>query len=1094
MRLDALHIRRLPGIQGTLAVDSFSAGVNVVTGANASGKSSLLRALRLLLTPRRDDPPNVMLEAVFSDDHHRWQVERIGREILWHRDGEPHAPPPLPDADTLGGYLLPVDELLQLSRTDQAVASRLRRELAGGYDLSVLRGDGGVFAVHPRRDRTAGETLQHSEQALRRAEADNRQLLEQRRRLPELDEDIARAGTALRRAQQYRAGLELADACRATREARLYLDRFPDSMPEGITAEEVDNLEKARERESGQAEAAREEADAALARLQATGMEETAPEASAIAAMRTRLDELRDLEARREKACEEQAAAAERMREAGELLGIDVGSRAQLDTAQVARLEEAVQELAQAAADHRQARAVAAAHEANAPAGRPAARRHLAVAFTLIGGGAPAGGGFAGWGPLGWWAVLAAAAAAAGVIGLAWLLRQALRPATATGRDAAAADRLNEADQALAAARERLRARAAEAGLQLDPEHIAQHFQLVLQRVVALDQARAEHAGASARIHHLDDSAGPLRERLVEFLNGWDAAADGRDPAALGRALETLDQQTQTAWQAQREYQQAQEKEARARAAARDADARLRELYQRAGVEPGDRATLLERIRDLPAWEQARDALRTARIQEDTARQRLSDAPEDIRARAEAEDTAWLQEQLNIAAAEADRHEALIHERAGIDHALRDAERQLRLEAARAERDEAAEAVADRYEQRMIAEAGRCLLDEVEQEHRSRHRPEAIRLADERLRRFTHDAFTLELNDAGEPCARETATAAVRPLAELSVGTRMQLLIALRMAWVEQHEQHHVALPLMLDEALTTTDPARFDAVAGALHALTRAEARQLVYLTAQPEDAERWRRATGEAPRVIDLDRLRMPDTPPPEPLPLPARERIPAPEDHDRESYAAALGVPAVDPRAPAGSLHLFHLLGDDLALLHRLLADFHVTTLGQADSLLQGPAGQRHLDQAARRRLVHRIAAARAWFDAVDIGRGTPVDRPALEQGPMSNWQHLDALAERAAEVAGDPRAFVESLRDNRISGVGPKKIEQIAAWLEEQGFVDPRSPLDATERWHHVLARLPDEATAVAEAQWVVAALEQAVGQEASADGNAVMAGW
>lgn len=1093
MRLEALHIRRLPGIQGPLEVDTFGAGVNVVTGANASGKSSLLRALRLLLTPRRNDPANLMLEAVFSDDHHLWQVERIGREILWHRDGETHAPPPLPDADTLGGYLLPVDELLQLSRTDQAVASRLRRELAGGYDLSALRGDGGVFAIHPRRDRLAGEGLRQAEQALRQAEADNRQLLEQRRRLPELDEDIARAGTALRRAQQYRAGLELAQACRDTREARLRLDRFPDPMPEGITTEAIENLEKTREREHAQAEAAREEADAALARLQATGLDETAPEASTIATMRTRLDELRDLEARREKACEEQAAAAERMREAGELLGIDVGSRPQLDRAQVARLEEAVQELAQATADHRQARAVAAAREGDGRAGQPSAGRRLAVVFALLGGAGAAGSALAGWEPLGWWAALAAAAAAAGIIGLVWLLRQAFRTTAATGHDPAAADRLNETEQTLTAARERVRSRAAEAGLDLEPEHIAQHFQLVLQRVVALDQARAEHASTTARIRHLDDSARPLRERLVQFLGAWNAATDDTDPAALGRALETLDQKTQTASQAQREHQQAWEKEARARAAARDADTRLRELYERAGVEPGDRVTLLDRIRDLPAWEQARDALRTARVREDAARQRLSDAPEDIRARAEAEDSAWLQEQLNIAAAEADRHEALIHERAGIDHALREAERQLRLEAARAERDEAAEAVADRYEQRMVAEAGRFLVDEVEQDHRSRHRPEAVRLADERLRRFTHDAFTLELNDAGEPCARETASGAVRPLSELSVGTRMQLLIALRMAWVEQHEQHHVALPLMLDEALTTTDPVRFDAVAGALHGLTRAEGRQLIYLTAQPEDAERWHRATGEAPRIIDLDRLRTPGVSPVEPLPLPARERIPAPEDHDRVSYAAALGIPPVNPSAPAGALHLFYLLGDDLGLLHRLLADCRVTSLGQAESLIHGPAGRRYLEETTRQRLSHRIAAARAWFDAIGIGRGTPVDRPALEQGPMSNWQHLDALAERAAEVAGDPGAFIESLRDTRIAGVGPKKIEQIAAWLEEQGFLDPRSPLDATERWHHVLARLPDE-TAVTEAQRVVAALEQAVGQEGSADGAAVMAGW
>ena len=51
MRLKRLAITHLPGIHGGLTLEGFGDGINVVTGPNASGKSSLIRALRHLIDP-----------------------------------------------------------------------------------------------------------------------------------------------------------------------------------------------------------------------------------------------------------------------------------------------------------------------------------------------------------------------------------------------------------------------------------------------------------------------------------------------------------------------------------------------------------------------------------------------------------------------------------------------------------------------------------------------------------------------------------------------------------------------------------------------------------------------------------------------------------------------------------------------------------------------------------------------------------------------------------------------------------------------------------------------------------------------------------
>ena len=65
-----------------------------------------------------------------------------------------------------------------------------------------------------------------------------------------------------------------------------------------------------------------------------------------------------------------------------------------------------------------------------------------------------------------------------------------------------------------------------------------------------------------------------------------------------------------------------------------------------------------------------------------------------------------------------------------------------------------------------------------------------------------------------------------------------------------------------LDEALTASDPARFDAIAGSLGRLAAETGRQVFYLTSNPADVAAWQRLladAGEKPApVIDLAAVR--------------------------------------------------------------------------------------------------------------------------------------------------------------------------------------------------------------------------------------------
>ena len=87
MRIESLEVRTLDGLNGPLEAGGFVAGVNVVVGPNASGKSSLVRAVRAVLYPDDGDLVDVRLSLV-TDDGTRLLAHRLGRDIRWLRAGQ----------------------------------------------------------------------------------------------------------------------------------------------------------------------------------------------------------------------------------------------------------------------------------------------------------------------------------------------------------------------------------------------------------------------------------------------------------------------------------------------------------------------------------------------------------------------------------------------------------------------------------------------------------------------------------------------------------------------------------------------------------------------------------------------------------------------------------------------------------------------------------------------------------------------------------------------------------------------------------------------------------------------------------------------
>jgi exonuclease SbcC len=598
-----------------------------------------------------------------------------------------------------------------------------------------------------------------------------------------------------------------------------------------------------------------------------------------------------------------------------------------------------------------------------------------------------------------------------------------------------------------------------------------------------LRQARAAEAAAGERVRHIgEEHRARLSELSAEIVARGEAeptdAASAR--TGVGRLKDRDDRLRSARTQERNAGRSLQQLDGELTQVA----GRISEIYQRAGLEPGDRAGLARLLEDLERHRRLRgerDGLVNS-IRPAQEKQTIAGELELIqgdRGRLEAE-----KRQLEEQAGGLNR---LRNQIAEIGAEVKRAREGHDLEDALARQGVALGQLEERRREALQAEAGRLLLDAVGREHETNQMPRVLERARELFATFTHHAYELQVapGEAGSFVAVEARSGAGRRPHELSDGTRAQLLLAARLAFAEEAEQG-ARLPLFLDEALDQSDPVRFRAIARSLGRMVEDQGRQIFYLSNDPTDAQRIQEALEEegcaGARVIDLAavRNRAAGVPGPEALRVDPLPQVPAPSGHTPESYGATLMVPPLDPRRDPAGQHLFYLLWDDLPLLHRLLESRieHVgqwLTLSRSGAALAkavATAGGIGSQLGARAELLE--AFCRAWRE----GRGSPVDRAALEQSGAVSPRYLEDVVAIARELGGDGERLIEALRDRddpRLQGFRTKATNALEAFLTDEGHMDPRPTLDESEIVIRILAtpaadRLPETVATECAHRW------------------------
>ncbi len=1155
MRLKRLKIKTLPGIEPGFTFEPRGAGINIVTGPNAIGKSSLARALGYLLRGgQRDDPPALSLEAEFESNVTVWRALRNGSQVAWYRDGNPASPPALPGADQTGLYRLSMEHLLADDKHDSSLAHELRNRLRGGFNL-----DAPHIELSSRFAQNEEKNFRKAERTLRQAEGEYDALERQEQEeLPQLNSKIKVAEEAQSRRERLQQGLELHDAINARKSCAEELKAYPPGM-DRLRDDEHKRLADLEEKSEALQDKLREQErrlHAAETALEETGLQHSGPDPERMEAIELQLQGVRGKVGDRSNARNVLARAdaglkrsQEYFNDAGQPPGLDAQSLKQakaiaapLIKAQTRRDElqlklvqagdtpdEAeIDKLYDAGSALREWLAATAGESKSLPASPDRLMRLTLWIILAASGLAALLAGIQQALP----AVVAALASLGAAVWGLFILRRR-RPAAGSSGDGAKQryirtglagppdwsvsavegylrSEIDKRHSTLILQRERaaqavsiraelenveaeiarLQARKQEAAADLgfDPELPSVSPDIFIQNCRQLAEADNSYEQAKAGLDSVERDIVEDAAVIRDFLAPWRSAdapaledADmEQDFNLLQASFQHLKRRSGEAKDARKDITSSQENIESIEQEIKENKADIESLFTGCGLEPDARIELDRRLGLLDEWKAKQAALQKVEFEEESIRSRLEAYPEIINAVEEGR-KAELQSDFDATEQLAAELRRLIEQRAEIATRLTDAGKDHKLSQARAAADSTRAALHDKREQAWLHEATELLLGEVEQAFHTENEPEVLSRARALFREITANAFDLQLDKDGTFIARDLEQQASRKLDELSSGTRMQLLLALRLAWIEVQEQGRETLPLFLDEALTTSDEDRFTVMANSLERLAATEGRQIFYLSARRHECALWKQATGCEPPIIDLAMTRFPqEAHPPQDYNIALPPSLPCPEDREPETYASVLGVPFLNPRLEAGMVHPFYILRDDLDTLYQLMDTWRISSLGQLEALLDSDAAAAAVsDSKLQDRFQQRCRVVRVWTTLWCRGRGQPVDRIALERSGIVSETFIDRVADLAETVQQDGKALMQALRAGQVSGFRTSKIEELERWLADEGYTDEEEILSMEERRRLTLQQAMSNTGAdIADVNQVVSWLESA----------------
>jgi DNA repair exonuclease SbcCD ATPase subunit len=470
-------------------------------------------------------------------------------------------------------------------------------------------------------------------------------------------------------------------------------------------------------------------------------------------------------------------------------------------------------------------------------------------------------------------------------------------------------------------------------------------------------------------------------------------------------------------------------------------------LFTERDLEPGDCDRLTALCDQYSEYEAIVEEKQTAKTTLENRRNDLRDH-EGYDEAIEDRDREDLEEELAENQEVASQHDQILQQKTTLETEIENAKASTEIADAVQEQREALAALEDTLEEDVAKAITDTLLEFIEEETVTSNQEPVFQRADDLLRRITDGQFELRLDD-GTFKAYDTGEQRRVELNDLSSGTRVQVLLAVRVAFVE-HKEQETAPPLLLDETLAPFDDQRAETVLDTVINLAR-EGRQVFYFTARNDERTRWENRLEKSDVEYSLHQLTAGDEHDPisEPPALETSREIdvPAPDSDDHQAYREQLDVPTFDPRQGAASAPLWYVT-EEAELLYRLRAA-GIERWGHLRSLLEVGAVDGILSETSREQVRQHGAALETFVEAYTIGRGKAVDRDVLEASDAVSDTFIDDVSELADQVDGDPEQLLDELPE--VPHFRQDKIEELREYLRQEDYLDPR-PTRPDEQIH------------------------------------------
>jgi energy-coupling factor transporter ATP-binding protein EcfA2 len=421
----------------------------------------------------------------------------------------------------------------------------------------------------------------------------------------------------------------------------------------------------------------------------------------------------------------------------------------------------------------------------------------------------------------------------------------------------------------------------------------------------------------------------------------------------------------------------------------------------------------------------------------------LSLAPDEVDARISAlDEEARMHNELQKTITEIETEVKNVKQGHGLEDALR-------------EKEKAGEELMALFERNLSSLTGQLLVDHLKKETREQNRPRVFKRANELFNRITRGRYELLLGESDDVAFRayDTVLKLGQDLRELSTGTRIQLVMAVRLAFIETQESA-VRLPILADELLANCDDIRAGAIIEALVEISR-EGRQVFYFTAQGDEVARWKSyldgRSDVSSKIIELSgrESRSSDKTPNVPLfgTFDLTRNITRPDGASRGEYRELLAVPRFNILEDAASrLHLWYLVEDN-QLLYDCLKN-GISHWGQLESFLS--AGRiEGFDEALKGKLEKKIRLLSRFCELYSMGRSRPVSREVIRQSGAVSGNHIENVALKLTELGNDPEKLIRALRNGEIPRFLRSKIDELEQFFISGGYIDQQQPLSEEE---------------------------------------------